>query len=117
MPAALEGEKVLYFFNNNGEKIVVNDWIGKTIEIKKTGVLKCADCQKMVSNDVKMSVVLKAGLYEKLGLVHCGVTRSGFVAVGGDVSTIIDKQVVLFLTHKVAVCRNGDNHIFMFIEG
>ncbi|MGB0847548.1 MAG: hypothetical protein ACPGSM_12530, partial [Thiolinea sp.] len=73
----------------------------------------CQDCAGLCADD--SAIVLGAGQYEKLGTIHCGVTRPGFVAVGGDVSTIVDSQVVLFRTHKVAVCRNGDNHTFIAI--
>ena len=34
--------------------------------------------------------------HDKLGIIHCGVTREGFIAVGGEPRDIEDGQEILF---------------------
>lgn len=72
----------------------------------------CAGLSSLSAGGIE-ALVLRAGEYDKMDTIHCGVTRSGFVAVGGDVSTISDNQVVLFMMHNVAVCRNDNTHTFV----
>lgn len=68
------------------------------------------DCGSEAASDSQL--VLIAGKYDKLGSVHCGTSRVGFVAVGGDVADLEDGQGVLFTRTKIVVCRKGDEHVF-----
>ncbi len=59
------------------------------------------------------SLVLKPGLYGKLGSVHCGVTKPGRVVVSGDVSSLAEGEGVLFHLYSIVVCRDDeDNYRF-----
>lgn len=59
------------------------------------------------------SLVLKPGLYGKLGSVHCGVTKPGRVVVSGDVSALAEGEGVLFHLYNIVVCRDDeDNYRF-----
>ncbi len=71
-------------------------------------------CSELASAE---KIMLKPGEYESVGTVHCGVTRSGFVAVGGYVSDINDGQALLFVKSQVVACRDGDQHTFLYFEG
>lgn len=57
-------------------------------------------------------VVLTAPHHAKLGCLHCGVTREGFIAVAGDVSDIEDGQSVTFARSHVTVERHGKEYTF-----
>lgn len=59
------------------------------------------------------TLTLNPHQYGKLGLLHCGVTHSGFVAVAGDTADIADGQTVTFGRTHVMVTRQGDNYTFM----
>lgn len=58
------------------------------------------------------TLTLSPGKYDKLGLVHCGVTREGFIAVGGDVRTIADGEEVSFDRVHVKAKRVGSTYTF-----
>lgn len=58
------------------------------------------------------SITLSARHHDKLGMLHCGVTRAGFVAVGGDVADITDGGKIEFPRHQVTVERKGDEYTF-----
>jgi len=64
----------------------------------------------MASDDE--SITLTARHHDKPGTLHCGVTREDFVAVGGDVSAIVDGQKVEFERLHVSVVRKGDEYTF-----
>ncbi len=48
----------------------------------------------------------------KLGILHCGVTREGFIAVAGDVADIEDGQEIRFDRTGVTVKREGSEYHF-----
>ncbi len=75
----------------------------------------CEDCSVLSRLNARETLVLNAGEYAQLASIHCGVTRSGVVAVGGHVSTLTDHQVVLFTLHGVVVCRHEDKHYFVVV--
>lgn len=50
--------------------------------------------------------------YDKLGLIHCGVTREGFIAVAGDPRDIADGEEIIFEKVGVKAKRNGSEYIF-----
>jgi hypothetical protein len=58
------------------------------------------------------TLTLSPGKYDKLGLIHCGVTREGFIAVAGDVRTIADGEEVSFDRVHVKAKRVGSTYTF-----
>lgn len=60
----------------------------------------------------KLSVSLAPKKHDKLGILHIGVTREGFVAVAGDVANLEDKSSVVFAKTQVKVERNGSLYTF-----
>jgi hypothetical protein len=58
------------------------------------------------------TITLTPKKYGKLGVIHCGVSHEGFIAVGGDVSDIADGKEVTFERSGIKVKRNGKDHIF-----
>lgn len=58
------------------------------------------------------SVTLTPKHYDKLGVLHVGVTREGFVTVAGDVADIEDGQEVTFERTGVKVRRSGSEYEF-----
>lgn len=71
-------------------------------------------------NDEMAQLNLKAGeslelnpqQYDKLGILHCGVTQNGFVSVVGDVATLEDKQTLFFERNAISVSRDDDTFTF-----
>ncbi len=57
-------------------------------------------------------VTLTSPHHGKLGSLHCGVTREGFIAVAGDVADIEDGQSVNFERTHVTVERHGKEYTF-----
>ena len=64
-----------------------------------------------MSNETQ-SLTLEPRQHDRLGVLHCGVTREGFVAVAGDTADIEDGQEVKFERVKVAVKRKGSEYSF-----
>ncbi len=58
------------------------------------------------------SVTLTPKHYDKLGVLHVGVTHEGFVTVAGDVADIEDGQEITFDRTGVTVKRNGSEYVF-----
>lgn len=58
------------------------------------------------------SITLAPAQHDKLGVMHCGVTREGFIAVAGDTANIEDGQQLKFERVKVAVTRKGSEYTF-----
>ena len=58
------------------------------------------------------SITLTATHHDKLGLLHCGVTREGFIAVAGDTANIADGEEIKFERTRVAVTRKGGEYTF-----
>jgi len=58
------------------------------------------------------SITLTAPHHDKLGLLHCGVTREGFIAVAGDTTNIADGEEVRFERTQVIVNRKGGEYTF-----
>lgn len=63
--------------------------------------------------DIDNKIVLQAPNYDKLGSIHCGVTRPGFVAVGGQVSNLDNGHGILFTKTQIVVCRSDDDYVFV----
>jgi hypothetical protein len=61
---------------------------------------------------VAESITLSAPEHEKIGVVHCGVTREGFISVAGETHNIADGETVKINRVDVTVTRNGDKYIF-----
>lgn len=50
--------------------------------------------------------------HQKPGVLHCGVTREGFIAVAGDTADIADGEEVAFKRGNVTVRRNASEYLF-----
>jgi hypothetical protein len=50
--------------------------------------------------------------HDKLGIVHCGVTREGFIVVGGDPRDIADGQEIIFERARIKARRDGNKYTF-----
>jgi hypothetical protein len=50
--------------------------------------------------------------HDKLGIVHCGVTRPGFIAVGGEPRNIEDGQEIVFARTGIRARRQGGEYTF-----
>lgn len=58
------------------------------------------------------SITLTSPHHDKLGLLHCGVTREGFVAVAGDTADIHDGEEIEFERTHVTVMRKSGEYTF-----
>ena len=58
------------------------------------------------------SVSLQPTQHDKLGSLHVGVTREGFVSVAGEVHNIDDGQTVEIGRVPISVTRNGSEYTF-----
>ena len=55
---------------------------------------------------------LTPGKHDKLGVVHCGVTREGFIAVGGYPRNIDDGEEIVFDQLNIKASRQGSSYTF-----
>jgi len=58
------------------------------------------------------TLTLAPARHDKLGVIHCGVTREGFIAVGGDPRNIDDGQEILFERVGIKARRQGSEYTF-----
>lgn len=58
------------------------------------------------------TLTLNPHTYNKLGIIHCGVTHEGFVVVAGDPRDIADGQEILFERVGIKVRRDGVQYTF-----
>ena len=58
------------------------------------------------------TLTLKPLTHGKVGIYHCGVTREGFVAVGGDSQDLADGKSFLFVRCGITAKRNGSEYTF-----
>lgn len=58
------------------------------------------------------TLTLHAPQHDKIGIIHCGVTREGFVVVAGDTHDIEDEQELSFDRGHVKVVRHGSEYQF-----
>jgi hypothetical protein len=58
------------------------------------------------------SLTLTPRNHDKLGIVHCGVTREGFIAVGGEPRNISDGEEILFERTRIKAKRSGSDYTF-----
>ena len=49
----------------------------------------------------------------KLGILHCGVTRDGFIAVVGDQRDITDGEAITFDSVGITASRKDDVYTFV----
>ena len=52
----------------------------------------------------------------KIGVVHCGVTREGFIAVGGKPKDIADGEAIMFERDKIKAERKGSEYTFSKVD-
>ncbi len=50
--------------------------------------------------------------HDKLGIIHCGVTREGFIAVGGEPRNIDDGEEIVFDRVGIKARRQGSEYSF-----
>lgn len=60
----------------------------------------------------EQAVTLEPKSHDKLGVVHCGVTREGFIVVGGEPRRIDDGEEILFERTRIRARRRGDEYTF-----
>ncbi|MEA3244056.1 MAG: hypothetical protein U9Q19_11570 [Pseudomonadota bacterium] len=58
------------------------------------------------------TLTLGPAKHDKLGIIHCGVTREGFIAVGGDPRNIDDGEEILFERVGIKARRQGSEYTF-----
>lgn len=58
------------------------------------------------------TITLHPRQHDKLGIIYCGVTREGFIAVAGDVHNIADGEEVMFEKVHVKAIRKGEDYTF-----
>lgn len=63
-------------------------------------------------SDTNETLTLAPTKHDKLGLIHCGVTREGFIAVGGEPCDIKDGQEILFDRVGIKARRQGSEYTF-----
>jgi len=59
------------------------------------------------------TLTLTPAKHDKLGIIHCGVTREGFIAVGGEPRDIEDGQEILFERAGIKALRQGSEYTFI----
>lgn len=58
------------------------------------------------------TLTLAPAKHDKLGIIHCGVTREGFIAVGGEPRNIEDGQEIQFERVGIRARRQGSEYTF-----
>ena len=63
-------------------------------------------------SDNTETLILTPARHDKLGIIHCGVTREGFIAVAGEPRNIDDGEEILFERVAVKARRQGSEYTF-----
>jgi len=63
-------------------------------------------------SDTAATLTLSPAQHGKLGSIHCGVTREGFIAVAGDPRDIGDGQEIVFARVGIKARRQGSEYTF-----
>jgi len=63
-------------------------------------------------SDSTATLTLEPARHGKLGIIHCGVTREGFIAVAGDPRDIADGQELVFERVGIKATRQGSKYTF-----
>ena len=58
------------------------------------------------------TLTLSPTLHGKIGIIYCGVTREGFIAVAGDPRDIADGEEIFFEKVNIKAKRQGSEYIF-----
>lgn len=58
------------------------------------------------------TLTLKPAQHDKIGLIHCGVTRPGVVTCAGDLKNIEDGEEIEMPRGHISVKRQGDDYTF-----
>lgn len=58
------------------------------------------------------TITLAPKFHDKLGVVHCGVVREGFVVVGGEPRELEDGEAFVFERVRIHVKRAGSEYTF-----
>ncbi|MAT66052.1 MAG: hypothetical protein CMN57_10465 [Gammaproteobacteria bacterium] len=60
----------------------------------------------------EQTLTLKPAQHDKLGVIHCGVTRPGVVACAGELKDIEDGEEIRIERAGILIRRNGDEYTF-----
>jgi len=66
----------------------------------------------MIISEDKTALTLKATRHNKLAIIHCGVIRKGFRAIGSDPRDATDGEEIQFERVGLRAKRNGSESIF-----
>ena len=58
------------------------------------------------------TITLSPRHHGKVGIYHCGVTREGFIAVGGEPRNIADNEEITFERSRIKTSRTGSAYTF-----
>jgi len=58
------------------------------------------------------TLTLGPGRHDKIGIIHCGVTRDGFIVVGGQPKNIKDNEEIMFERDHIKAERHGSEYVF-----
>jgi hypothetical protein len=58
------------------------------------------------------TLTLAPAKHDRLGTIHCGVTREGFIAVCGEPRNIADGEEILFDRVGIKARRQGSEYTF-----
>jgi hypothetical protein len=58
------------------------------------------------------SITLSPPEHDRIGVIHCGVTREGFVSVAGETHDIGDGDAMKINRVRITVARKGDEYTF-----
>lgn len=66
----------------------------------------------MASKADAETLTLGPRTHDKIGIVHCGVTRDGFIVVGGQPKNIQDNEEIVFDRVHIKAERHGSEYTF-----
>ena len=75
-------------------------------------VVTATEMEELDMSENIETLTLAPARHDKLGVVHCGVTREGFIAVGGKPRDIKDGEEILFERVAIKVRRQGSEYVF-----
>jgi len=63
------------------------------------------------------TLTLGPAKHDKIGILHCGVTREGFIVVAGEPRNIDDGEEILFNRVGIRARRAGSEYLFTRVSG
>ena len=62
--------------------------------------------------DASDTLTLTPKHHDKIGIIHCGVTREGFIVVGGQPRNLEDNEEFMFNRDHIKAERHGSIYTF-----